>query len=185
MMPDFKQMQQRFTCLRTDASEGERAQAKAALLATVAERAQAPLYERLCEQLHWESDLAFLADMRAKNAATKAELDAKVADAVENLGESEVREALLARAIFLARIGDKDGAVAALDETETKTVALGQKLDLVFTQVRLGIFHSDPALTRRAIERAAALLERGADWDRRNRLKVSPLFVLLPCQSTQ
>ena len=36
----------------------------------------------------------------------------------------------------------------------------------------MGVFHSDPALVVEAIEKAEALLEKGADWDRKNRLKV-------------
>ena len=64
-----------------------------------------------------------------------------LADADENLGESEIREANLAKAEHLCMIGDKDGAVAAFKETYEKTVSLGHRLDIVFTQIRLGTWH--------------------------------------------
>lgn len=76
------------------------------------------------------------------------------------MGESEVREAYLARANHLARIGEKDSAITALDVAETKTVALGQKLDIAFTCVRLAFFHGDAALAQRSIEHSIALLEK-------------------------
>lgn len=54
----------------------------------------------------------------------------------ENLGETEVRDALLAKAEYLASIGDKDAAVAAFTQTEEKTAGGGNKLDLIFSQIR-------------------------------------------------
>ncbi|KAL6997023.1 proteasome regulatory particle subunit [Sarracenia purpurea var. burkii] len=73
-----------------------------------------------------------------------------IADAEENLGESEVREAHLAKSLFYIQIGDKEKALEQLKVTESKTVAVGQKMDLVFY----------------------TLFEEGGDWERKNRLKV-------------
>ena len=50
----------------------------------------APIYEHLCTLLGWPVDAAQLASMQEKNAAKLAELDAKIKDAEENMGEQEV-----------------------------------------------------------------------------------------------
>ena len=50
----------------------------------------APIYEHLCALLGWPVDAAQLASMQEKNAAKLAELDAKIKDAEENMGEQEV-----------------------------------------------------------------------------------------------
>ena len=57
-------------------------------------------------------------------------------DAEENLGETEVRDALHAKATFLAKIGDREAAAAAYKDTEDKTASGGSKADMVFSQIR-------------------------------------------------
>ncbi|GFZ03827.1 26S proteasome regulatory subunit Rpn7 [Actinidia rufa] len=95
-----------------------------------------------------------------------------IADAEENLGESEVREAHLAKSLFYIQIGDKEKALEQLKLTESKTVAVGQKMDLVFYTLQLGFFYMDFDLISKSIEKAKNLFEEGGDWERKNRLKV-------------
>merc|ERR1712156_42113 len=106
------------------------------------------------------------------NKEKLATLEAAIADATENLGESETREALLKKAEFFAQIGDKDAAIEAVRLTNEKTVGLGNRMDLVFLNIRVGLFHNDHAITTANIAKAKQMLEEGGDWDRRNRLKV-------------
>lgn len=82
------------------------------------------------------------------------ELDDKIKDAEENLGESEVREAFLAKAQYFADIGDKENALATFKLTTQKTVALGQRLDIVLQLIRIGISFEDNDIVRRNIELA-------------------------------
>lgn len=44
--------------------------------------------------------------------------------------------------------------IAQFRRTTEKTVALGYKLDLVFHQIRLGLFHMDHDLIKRNLEKA-------------------------------
>eukprot|EP01090_Pellita_catalonica_P021451 TRINITY_DN8030_c0_g1_i1.p1 TRINITY_DN8030_c0_g1~~TRINITY_DN8030_c0_g1_i1.p1 ORF type:complete len:398 (-),score=67.35 TRINITY_DN8030_c0_g1_i1:86-1108(-) len=131
-----------------------------------------PLYTILCEQFNWQRDEELVKKMTSINEAKIKELDATITDAEKNLGESEVREGHLAKAMFYVSIGDKDNAIAQLGTTKEKTVGLGQKLDILFTLIRMGFFWKDLDLVRRNIRKAKALIEKGGDWDRRNRLKV-------------
>ncbi|RVW27920.1 26S proteasome non-ATPase regulatory subunit 6 [Vitis vinifera] len=106
----------------------------------------------------------------------------RIADAEENLGESEVREAHLAKSLFYIRIGDKEKALEQLKVTESKTVAVGQKMDLVFYTLLLGFFYMDFDLISKSIDKAKNLFEEGGDWERKNRLKV---YEGLYCMSTR
>ncbi|KAG6753180.1 hypothetical protein POTOM_043226 [Populus tomentosa] len=106
----------------------------------------------------------------------------RIADAEENLGESEVREAHLAKSLFYIRIGDKDKALEQLKVTEGKTVAVGQRMDLVFYTLQLGFFYMDFDLISKSIDKAKNLFEEGGDWERKNRLKV---YEGLYCLSTR
>jgi 26S proteasome regulatory subunit N7 len=66
-----------------------------------------PFYQSLAEQFKWDVDQDLVSKLKASNDETIKTLDDKVKDAQENLGETEIRDALLARAEFFARIGDK------------------------------------------------------------------------------
>jgi 26S proteasome regulatory subunit N7 len=92
----------------------------------------------VCADLGLPKDEAKAASMRAVNEAKLAELAARAEDAAENLGETEVRDAALARAEYLGRIGDRGAAAAAYDEAEEKTASGGAKADMAFSQIRCG-----------------------------------------------
>lgn len=131
-----------------------------------------PFYEHVCATLGWKADAALVKKMRQSNSETEDKIAAQIKDAEENLGDVEVREGLLARADHFARIGDKDKALAAYAVTLDKTVPIGQKLDVVLTQIRLGLFFGDVDLVSRNVDKAKDMVERGGDWERRNRLKI-------------
>lgn len=69
--------------------------------------------------------------------------DEKIADAAKNQGESELRDTLLAKAEYLTKIGMKDEAIDAVRKTMEKTVGLGNRMDLIFHNIRLGLFFMD------------------------------------------
>jgi len=164
--------------LRFAASQGKAA-AKSKLLELIKKREMAPLYTLVCEQLGWTTDEALLSSMRAANAAELAKLDARLAECQEQEGETEVREALLAKSDFKVRIGEKEAAITAIEETFGKTVAMGLRLDLLLTKLRVGLFFDDLKLVKTTVERAKGLLELGGDWERRNRLKVYEALFLI------
>jgi len=153
-------------------SPAEKDDIKAELLAAIKEHQMLPFYKSLCEHFKWAQDEELVRDLKEANDKKVEALAATIKDAEENLGESEVREGFLARAEFFCRIGDKDKAIQAFRETTEKTVGLGQKLDIVFSLIRIGFFWNDHDLIERNIEKAKSLIEQGGDWDRRNRLKV-------------
>uniref|UniRef100_A0A0D9VHV9 protein-serine/threonine phosphatase n=1 Tax=Leersia perrieri TaxID=77586 RepID=A0A0D9VHV9_9ORYZ len=142
----------------------------------------ATLFESLAAAGVLEPDDALLAEMRARIDEEVRKLDEKIADAEENLGESEVREAHLAKSLYFMRVGEKEKALEQLKVTEGKTVAVGQKMDLVFYTLQIGLFHMDFDLISKSIDKAKNLFEEGGDWERKNRLKV---YEGLYCMATR
>ena len=65
----------------------------------------APFYLQVCNELGWQLDEARYASMEADNKKQLEELEAKINDAKENLGDTEVKAALLAKADYLCKIG--------------------------------------------------------------------------------
>jgi len=172
--PDLELAQKRFLlgCPDSLVPHEEKEKAKAFLLEAITKDNMFYLYKALVEQFKWNADQDLMQKMKAENEKKLEQLSATIKDAEENLGETEVREGYLAKAEYLCTIGDKDKAITAFRETTEKTVALGQKLDILFSLIRIGFFWNDNDLIERNIEKAKSLIEQGGDWDRRNRLKV-------------
>ena len=154
------------------ASAGSVAGATARLLAAVDKYEMGPWYASLCAEFGWDVDAARTAKLRAANAAELAKLEATIEDAEENHGDVEVMDALIAKAKFFDRIGDLAKMLATLDETQEKKASSGQKIDLVMVRVRGALFHADFDQVKGFLAQAAEKVEKGGDWDRRNRLKV-------------
>ncbi|XP_022645795.1 26S proteasome non-ATPase regulatory subunit 6-like [Varroa jacobsoni] len=139
----------------------------------------APFYEQCCRDLGWPVENKLMDKLKQANKAQLEKLDGAIADAEKNLGEMEVREANLRKAEYLSRIGDKEATLTQFRKTFEKSVSVGHKLDLLFHQIRVGLFYLDHDLVTRNIDKAKALIEEGGDWDRRNRLKVYQAFYSL------
>jgi len=148
------------------------AQVKDELMDAIRKDNMAPFYEDCCRDLGWAIDNALLDQMKKTNQEELKKMNEGIEEAETSMGETEIREANLKKAEYLSRIGDKEEAVKAFAKTYDKTVSLGQRLDLVFHNIRLGLFYLDHSLTIRNLEKAKSLIEEGGDWDRRNRLKV-------------
>lgn len=67
----------------------------------------APYYESLCKSLDWPVDTDLLNKMKKANEDELKRLEDELEDAEKNLGESEIRDAMMAKAEYLCRIGDK------------------------------------------------------------------------------
>jgi 26S proteasome regulatory subunit N7 len=106
-----------------------------------------------------------------KKEETLKKLDDKIQDAVENQGESEVRQAWFEKAEFLANVGDFKESMAAFQTTLEKTVGVGNQLDVVFQMFRIGLYQMDHRLMKEKLDKAKELMEKGGDWERKNRLK--------------
>lgn len=88
-------------------------------------------------------DPSLLSSLEASNAATVASLDDRLSEAQKQEGESDIADALRARANHFVRIGDKERAVEAQKVVLEKTAGLGSRIDIVLTNIRIGFFFSD------------------------------------------
>ena len=80
---------------------------------------------------------------------------------------------MMVRAQILARSETQKVAVGAYDEAMAlpKTTS-GQKLDIEFNLMRLGLFWGDVPFLDKHVQASHVLVDNGGDWERRNRLKV-------------
>ncbi|CAK5264725.1 unnamed protein product [Mycena citricolor] len=116
-------------------------------------------------------DAALLEELEKKNNAELEKLDERLKLAQETEGESEISDALRARANYLTKIGDQDASTAQLLAFE-KTPGLGSRIDISLTLIRIAFFWGNREDITKYLAKAETLVEEGGDWDRRNRLKV-------------
>jgi 26S proteasome regulatory subunit N7 len=114
----------------------------------------APFYSWMCPQLKWTPDSKLLKGLQDKNTAELKRLDEKIVDAETNLGETDVSNALIEKAQYLARIGDKEKSLSAYRLAFDKTGPLGQRIDIVFAILRIGFFFDDGDVVFRNIDKA-------------------------------
>ncbi|EPZ30991.1 26S proteasome non-ATPase regulatory subunit 6-like protein [Rozella allomycis CSF55] len=167
-IPNLKLAQLKFLYIH----QGHNPAIKEQIMTLVKDNFMAPYYSHICTELKWPVDAALLNQLSAKNETDLKNCEEKKIDAEKNLGDTEVLDAMILKADYLCQIGDKDGAIAAYAAVAEKTGSLGTKLDVAFSQIRLGFLYSDAELINKNIEKAKSLLESGGDWDRKNRLKV-------------
>lgn len=132
----------------------------------------APFYKVFCKQLHIPVDQVLANEMEAANGSRLKELDENIKKAEDSEGETEIREAMIAKAHYLSKIGNKADALTQFRAIFDKTVLPGCRLDMTFHLIRMGFFFNDRDLITTNIEKANAMIDEGGDWDRRNRLKV-------------
>jgi len=90
----------------------------------------------------------------------------------KNAGDIEVRDALLAKADYLANIGEKTLAIEAYQKTLEKAVGSGRRIDIMFSLMRVALLWNDTKLMKEYIKKTKDLVEEGGDWERRNLLAV-------------
>ncbi|MFX5611250.1 hypothetical protein ABTD85_22725, partial [Acinetobacter baumannii] len=73
-------------------------------------------------------------------------LIAKLGDAVETAGPTEVRDALFAIGNFQFSAGDFEGAKETFQSALSKSVGVSSKLDVLFAQLRLAFCTEDKSL---------------------------------------
>jgi 26S proteasome regulatory subunit N7 len=163
--------------------------ARVALLKGIKADQMAPYYRLVVAANVLPLDQALLDELEKENSAELERLDKVLKEAEETEGESDIADALRAKASYLTRIGEKvrasfflplpicntilqEKAIEAQQTALEKTAGLGSRIDIVLTLVRIGVFFANNQLISTNLTKADELVEKGGDWDRRNRLKV-------------
>ena len=134
--------------------------------------AMAPFYTTVCAEVGRQLDPDLLSKMEAENEKELKRLEERIEDAQKNFGETEQRDALLAKAEYLCKIGNKvslkklglkliplscllqEKAESVYRAAFEKTVGLSYRMDITFYLIRLGLFFMDHDLITRNIEKA-------------------------------
>ncbi|PIA16644.1 PCI-domain-containing protein [Coemansia reversa NRRL 1564] len=168
--PELALAQSKFAALNGTPQQREEALRK--LLDGIKQDKMAAFHAQLVAEGVLGKNAALQKELNTASEAELVDLDKKVEEAKEEQGDLEQNESSIHRAVFLAQIGEEEKAHAAYEEIlQRATTTLNQKLDIVFGKLRLALFYYKPQLIQKEIKRAHELVDKGGDWDRRNRLK--------------
>ncbi|SBT35423.1 26S proteasome regulatory complex subunit [Plasmodium ovale wallikeri] len=65
-----------------------------------------------------------------------------------------------------------ENAYKEYEEIYKKGIGIGAKLDILLTIIRISIFFNDMKNTKKYLEQATMQMEKGGDWERKNKLKI-------------
>ncbi|KAH0482415.1 MAG: uncharacterized protein KVP18_004520 [Porospora cf. gigantea A] len=99
-------------------------------------------------------------------------IDDSEAQAQTNLIESDMYDSLIERAYAVTNAGDFAQASIHITSAIEKPIGAGSRLDLLMLAARIGLFNFDLSAATEAVLQAKAQLEKGGDWERRNKLKI-------------
>ena len=129
-------------------------------------------------------DLAFTSDSQKKRAPSKAwteaeieaelkKLDAKIEEAREQQGDVEVRDAILDKAQFLKEEAlDYPEAERVYRDAYAKSGGASKKMEILFEIMLMNIEKFDIDALKKDVAQCKTLVEEGADWDKKNKLKI-------------
>lgn len=169
-IPDFSLSEKQFLLAHGEAPEGT----KEEVLAQIKEQALAPYYKYLSNELPliFPFDQALHGELEARNQTEIVALQKAVAAAeLEEETESDVVACVAKLANYYTEIVDRTNAVATLEKLLELTPGTGLKIDVLLTLARLDFFFSDFSGVARHLTEVEALIEKGGDWERRNRFK--------------
>merc|ERR1712226_862316 len=101
-------------------------------------------FKYLVEKGTLKADKKLEKDLESRVEKKLKEFDEKIATAEKEEGDVDVRDAMVDRAEYLAKTGDRVSAIKGFAQIRKKChMTTGTKLDLIFNQLKLALFYSD------------------------------------------
>ncbi|KAG5438282.1 hypothetical protein PCANB_002769 [Pneumocystis canis] len=170
-VPDLVLADHIFTLLNDKSLERQK-EAIESLLSAIKEGNMAPLYLYIHEHFkEFPFDIMIYNSLKEDNDKELDKLDNEIKQVQEMDGDQEIADILKRKAEFFARICNKERALESYQEAYDNNTAIGFRIDILFGIMRIALFFSDIPLFIRNMDKTKKLVDNGADWDRKNRLK--------------
>lgn len=107
-----------------------------------------------------------------KNAEKVKQLESDISEAEKNdEGELEKAFSWVKLGEYYAQIGDVEKSLSTLEKAKKVSISLGGKIDIMLTIVRIALFFNDQVAVSEKLGEVHDAIEKGGDWERRNRFK--------------
>lgn len=171
-IPDYELSEKEFL-LQTSIDQRHREHLIHELVEAIKKDSLAPYYEYLSKEITgFPFDLPLYENMKKQNQEKVEQVKQKIKEA-EDEEETELDPFACYNdlAEYLAKICDKAEAEAAYNKAFEITKNNGTKIDILLAMCRIEFFFNDLEKLGSYLERANSLMDKGGDWERRNRFK--------------
>lgn len=174
-IPDYKLADLIFVIKTSPKESTKFKDALSGLLSSIKNNNLAPLYHYLhtesstAELIPW--DEALYKKLTEVNVAKITELEQSIKKAEEEEEELAITEGWTKLGNYYAEIGNQDKGVSTLRKAHELASGSGNKIDILLTIIRIGLFFDNKAFVKKELEAVKLLIDRGGDWERRNRFK--------------
>lgn len=174
-IPDYQLADLIFIIKTNSPSSTKAKDALKSLMESIKEKDLAPLYHHLHTDSATSSivpwDEAVYKQLQKKNTEKITEFEEAIKKAEEDEEESAIAEGWTNLGNYYTEIGSKDKAISTLRKAYEVVSGPGNKIDILLTIVRIGFFFDDKVFVKKELEAVKLLIDRGGDWERRNRFK--------------
>lgn len=133
-------------------------------------------------------DSALYDEMKLVNDARIEELKKEINNVEDGEEESAAVESWIKLGQYYAQIGDRSEAKTTLRKALDMTPAsnTGSRIDILFDLARIDFFFADKIAVRSELDQLKLAIDKGGDWERRNRYKTyNGLFLMWTRQFKQ
>ncbi|KAL6929353.1 hypothetical protein ACO0SA_000752 [Hanseniaspora valbyensis] len=143
------------------------------LITAIQKEEMAPYYLYLKEQdPNMPFDQTIYEQLVQKNSEKIKELKDEITKNEENdEGELEKAYCWVKLGEYYAQIGDVENSLTTFEKASSASISLGGKIDIMLTIVRIALFFNDQVKAQEKLNQADEMIEKGGDWERRNRFK--------------
>ncbi|CCC67707.1 hypothetical protein NCAS_0A11490 [Naumovozyma castellii] len=174
-VPNFEVSETAFTLTqKTRLSPEQLDETTKTILAAIDKEDMAPYYKYLVEKLQVLSwDETFYNTLVARNDDRIKELNEMIKKSEEDdEGELERAQCFIKLGEYYAQIGDREQMESVLEgKAINMAISTGAKIDIMLTVTRMGFFYNDQNYVKEKLEQVNTMIEKGGDWERRNRYK--------------
>lgn len=171
-IPDYKLSELEFQLTR-DIDEKTQKENVESLLSSIKQHDLAPYYKYLTETYDFiKFDEKLYSEIHSKNQTAIDAIKSKLKEAEED-EETELDPLALTNELaeYYTKIIDRENAIETYTKALTFTQSTGAKIDIYLTLVRIEFFFNDLAQVSKYLEAVTSLIDKGGDWERRNRFK--------------
>ncbi|KAI5961888.1 RPN7 [Candida pseudojiufengensis] len=171
--PDYKLSEQQFLIQHTNLSNEERTSLINELVNTIKTENLAPYYKYLQNEIKdFPYDESTYQQLASENDEQITELKSKIKEAEgEEETELDVTTTTTKLAEYYTKIIDRVNALETFKKVLELTSDTGKKIDHLLTMARINFFFNDLPQVGKDLDQISNLIEKGGDWERRNRYK--------------
>ncbi|KAI3406918.1 RPN7 [Candida oxycetoniae] len=174
-IPNYKLSEQQFLLTHIDLPTDERKKVIDEMVETIKLEKAAPYYKYLHDNgviADFPYDESVYQQLLTENEQVLIDLKNKIKEAEEEEEtELDVVSTTTKLAEYYTKIIDKSNGTEFFKKALELTSGTGSKIDHLLTLTRIDFFFNDLPEARKHLDQVANLIEKGGDWERRNRFK--------------